>query len=70
MERTCVPIPSRYTNAIMHLEIYAPDNKNNLKILPQLSVFAFLYYRRYSIINISKDMREAVKCQIHTVHYV
>ena len=25
--------------------------------LPQLSVFAFLYYRKYSIINISKDMR-------------
>ena len=23
-----------------------------------------------SIINISKDMREAVKCQVHTVHYV
>ncbi len=26
-------------------------------VLPQLSVFAFLYYRKYSIINISKDMR-------------
>lgn len=39
-------------------------------VLPQLSVFAFLYYRKYSIINISKDMREAVKCQVHTVHYV
>ena len=40
------------------------------RVLPQLSVFAFLYYRRYSIINISKDMREAVKCQVYTVHYV
>lgn len=40
------------------------------QVLPQLSVFAFLYYRKYSIINISKDMREAVKCQVHTVHYV
>ena len=40
------------------------------QVLPQLSVFAFLYYRKYNISNISKDMREAVKCQIHTVHYV
>ena len=39
-------------------------------VLPQLSVFLFLYYRKYSIINISKDMREEVKCQVHTVHYV
>lgn len=39
-------------------------------ILPQLSVFAFLYYRTYSIINISKNMGEAVRCQVHTVHYV
>ena len=40
------------------------------EILPQLSVFAFLYYRTYSIINISKNMGEAVRCQVHTVHYV
>ena len=40
------------------------------QVLPQLSVLSFLYYRKYSIINISKDMREAVKCQVHTVHYV
>lgn len=40
------------------------------RVLPQLSVLSFLYYRKYSIINISKDMREAVKCQVHTVHYV
>lgn len=40
------------------------------QILPQLSVFAFLYYRTYSIINISKNMGEAVRCQVHTVHYV
>ena len=40
------------------------------RVLPQLSVFSFLYYRKYSIINISKDMREAAKCQVHTVHYV
>ena len=26
--------------------------------------FFFLYYRRYSIINISKDMRESVRCHI------
>lgn len=59
--------------------ISTPDGKpfeyRNLNItvrqvLPQLSVLSFLYYRKYSIINISKDMREAVKCQVHTVHYV
>ncbi len=27
------------------------------RVLPQLSVFTFLYYWKYSIINISKDMR-------------
>ena len=31
MERTCVPIPSSDINAIMNLEICAPENKNNLK---------------------------------------
>ena len=40
------------------------------QVLPQLSVFAFLYYRIYSIINISKGMGEAVRCQVYTVHYV
>ena len=51
------------------------DDNNTLNItvrqvLPQLSVFAFLYYRIYSIINISKGMGEAVRCQVYTVHYV
>ena len=51
-------------------ELFKKDKRESAVVLPQLSVFAFLYYRRYSIINISKDMREAVKCQVYTVHYV
>ena len=59
-------------NAVWNMTQAAPEVVKWLHsmVLPQLSVLSFLYYRKYSIINISKDMREAVKCQVHTVHYV
>ena len=52
------------------MDPYEREYWKHFEILPQLSVFAFLYYRTYSIINISKNMGEAVRCQVHTVHYV
>ena len=62
------------TRTILNIEAGRGNPKYDklypLMILPQLSVFAFLYYRTYSIINISKNMGEAVRCQVHTVHYV
>lgn len=61
-------IGSRFGTGIKQLEPVV--NITVRQVLPQLSVLSFLYYRKYSIINISKDMREAVKCQVHTVHYV
>lgn len=48
MERTCVPIPSNDKNAIMHLEIYAPDNKNNIKGLIQICHGMTEYMGRYA----------------------
>ena len=59
-------IPGLSEPPVRTLRATIPENE----ILPQLSVFAFLYYRTYSIINISKNMGEAVRCQVHTVHYV
>lgn len=48
MERTCVPIPSNDKNAIMHLEIYAPENKNDLKGLIQICHGMTEYMGRYA----------------------
>ena len=48
MERTCVPIPSNDKNAIMHLEIDAPENKNNLKGLIQICHGMTEYMGRYA----------------------
>jgi len=32
MERTCTAITSNDKDAVMHLEIYAPEDKSNLKL--------------------------------------
>ena len=36
MERTCTAITSNDKDAVMHLEIYAPEDKSNLKGMIQI----------------------------------
>lgn len=47
MERTCTAITSNDKDAVMHLEIYAPEDKSNLKGMIQICHGMTEYVWRY-----------------------